>query len=100
MATRVERHLLEVETIRWPELTERERLVVAHLVSGYTSRETGERLGISPATISSHRAHIYMALSIDSAVDLVHLWYRREGRSSTQSRASVKGRWTNDAPAD
>lgn len=78
MATPVERHLLQVEAIRWPELTERERLVVAHVVSGYTALEIGERLGINPSTIAGYRAHIYMALSIGSAVDLVHLWYRRE----------------------
>lgn len=85
----MERQLLQVEASRWPELTERERTVVAHLVSGYTSREIGERLGISPATISGYRAHIYMALSIDGTVDLIHLWYQRESTDRVQRPATI-----------
>ena len=38
----------------WEKLTPREKQVVALVCLGYTNREVGEKLGISPSTVKTH----------------------------------------------
>lgn len=52
-------------------LTQRERLVLAHTVTGASSKEVARRLGISPRTVEFHRANIMRKLGAKNTVDLV-----------------------------
>jgi DNA-binding CsgD family transcriptional regulator len=52
-------------------LTPRERAVLAHLVTGATSKEAGRALGISPRTVDFHRADILKRLNAKNLVDLM-----------------------------
>jgi DNA-binding CsgD family transcriptional regulator len=52
-------------------LTPRERIVLAQLVTGATSKEAGRALGISPRTIDFHRADIMKKLGAKNLADLV-----------------------------
>jgi DNA-binding CsgD family transcriptional regulator len=53
-------------------LTPRERIVLAQLVRGATSKEAGRVLGISPRTVEFHRANIMKKLGARNLVELVH----------------------------
>jgi DNA-binding NarL/FixJ family response regulator len=48
------------------DLTRREREVLRLLAAGYSNREIGEQLYISPTTAASHVAHIFDKLGVDS----------------------------------
>lgn len=47
-------------------LTEREREVLAEMVSGGTQREIAERLFVSPSTVNTHIQHVYEKLHVHS----------------------------------
>jgi PAS domain S-box-containing protein len=53
------------------ELTPREREITGHVVSGRTSREIAEILGISRRTVEVHRARLLAKLSARNAAELV-----------------------------
>lgn len=57
-------------------LTEREREVVRLAARGYTAREIGDRLFISPRTVETHLANAYPKLGVGSKRDLI----RRAGQ--------------------
>jgi DNA-binding CsgD family transcriptional regulator len=52
-------------------LTERERVALAQIVRGASSKEAGRILGVSPRTIEFHRANIMKKLAVKNTVDLV-----------------------------
>ena len=52
-------------------LTLREREVARHVVSGLTSKEIGQALGISPRTVEVHRAALMRKLGVGRAAELV-----------------------------
>jgi DNA-binding CsgD family transcriptional regulator len=52
-------------------LTPRERMVLAQIVRGASSKEAARTLGIGPRTIEFHRAHIMQKLGAKNTVDLV-----------------------------
>lgn len=52
-------------------LTARERAILAQILRGSTSKETGRMLGISPRTVEFHRANIIKKLNAKNTVDLV-----------------------------
>ncbi len=52
-------------------LTSRERQVMQLIVSGSTSKEMAERLGISARTIEVHRAHIMLKMHTKRVPELV-----------------------------
>jgi two-component system, LuxR family, response regulator FixJ len=54
-------------------LTERERVVLAQIVRGASSKEAGRSLNISPRTVEFHRANIMQKLGAKNAVDLVRI---------------------------
>jgi DNA-binding CsgD family transcriptional regulator len=54
-------------------LTQREREVLAEIMSGASNKEAGRRLGISPRTIEVHRARIMDKLGAKNAADLVRI---------------------------
>jgi DNA-binding CsgD family transcriptional regulator len=54
-------------------LTARERIVLAHIVRGASSKEAARSLDVSPRTIEFHRANIMQKLGAKNAVNLVHI---------------------------
>jgi DNA-binding CsgD family transcriptional regulator len=54
-----------------PELTEREREVLAWLGEGHTNREIAEALGLSIRTVEWHRARLQWKLGVSRRADLV-----------------------------
>lgn len=52
-------------------LTPRERIVMAHIVSGASSKEVARALNISPRTVEFHRANILRKLGARNTVELV-----------------------------
>ena len=61
----------------WPatlaELTPREHAVLAQIVAGASSKEAGQRLGISPRTVEFHRANILQKLKAKNTAELVRI---------------------------
>ena len=53
-------------------LTPRERMTLAQINRGTSSKEAGRRLGISPRTIDFHRANLLKKLGARNVTDLVH----------------------------
>lgn len=58
-------------------LTERERQVLHLAAEGLRNREIAERLGISPRTAESHRAHLMAKLKLRREAELVRYALRR-----------------------
>ena len=54
-------------------LTPRERVVLAQIVGGASSKEAGQALGVSPRTIEFHRANVMTKLGAKNIVDLLRL---------------------------
>lgn len=54
-------------------LTPREQAVLARIVTGASSKETAQRLGISPRTVEFHRANILQKLGAKNTADLVRI---------------------------
>jgi len=61
------------------QLTTRERVVLAQLVRGATSKEAARVLNISPRTVEFHRANIMKKLGARNLVELVRKVSRRGG---------------------
>ena len=55
------------------DLTPREREVLKQIVGGFSNKETGRKLGVSPRTIEVHRARIMAKLGAKNAADLVRI---------------------------
>lgn len=54
-------------------LTARERDVLEHLTTGMSSREIGERLGISARTVDVHRGNLLTKLGARNTADLIRI---------------------------
>ena len=54
-------------------LTPRERVALAQIVRGASSKEAGRMLGISPRTVDFHRANIMQKLGAKNTVDVVRI---------------------------
>lgn len=65
-------------TDRYETLSEREREIFQLLAEGRSNKETAELLGISPATVESHRGHILQKLDVHNTAELV-LYAIRKG---------------------
>lgn len=57
-------------------LTPRELQVLRLLAAGVSTRETAQRLTISPKTVETHRVRIYSKLGVKSAVELTRVAVR------------------------
>ena len=58
---------------RLQALTAREREVLEHLTTGMSSREIGERLGISARTVDVHRGNLLTKLGARNTADLIRI---------------------------
>ena len=54
-----------------PNLSERERQVLAEIATGATNREIGERLYLSPHTVKEHTSAIYRKLEVRNRAEAV-----------------------------
>jgi len=61
----------------YESLTEREREIFQLVAEGRTSKQVGEVLSISPATVETHRARIQQKLDIHNTAELVLYAVRR-----------------------
>ncbi|MBV9905169.1 MAG: helix-turn-helix transcriptional regulator, partial [Alphaproteobacteria bacterium] len=52
-------------------LTERERVILAQLVEGASSKQVARSLGISPRTVEFHRANLLRKLEARNAAELI-----------------------------
>lgn len=57
------------------ELSIREREVLDAFSGGFSSREIGQQLGISPRTVEVHRANIISKLNVDNSISAARLRY-------------------------
>jgi two-component system response regulator DctR len=62
---------------RVAELTERERVVLEHVVQGLSSKSIAKALDISYRTVELHRSHIMEKLQVRSAAELIRLVLKR-----------------------
>jgi DNA-binding CsgD family transcriptional regulator len=53
-------------------LTPKERVALAQIIRGASSKEAGRTLGISPRTVDFHRANLLKKLGARNATDLAH----------------------------
>ena len=63
---------------RYESLSEREREVFQLIAEGHTNKEIATRLSVSPATVDTHRAHIFQKLDVHNTAELV-LYAVRKG---------------------
>jgi len=73
------RHLTDKGlTDRYDSLSEREREIFQLIAEGRSNKETAELLGVSPATVETHRGHILQKLDVHNTAELV-LYAVRKG---------------------
>lgn len=65
------KHAHTVEKVSGGKLSRREREILSLIANGYTNKEIGRCLGVSPRTIEAHRTHIREKLDIDRTADLI-----------------------------
>jgi len=72
------RHLAEKGVVdRYQLLSEREREVLQLVVEGRSNKEAAEVLGLSPATVDTHRSNILQKLNVHNTAELVLFAIRR-----------------------
>lgn len=72
------RHLAEKGIIdRYDALSEREREIFQLIAEGHSNKDIAEILSISPATVETHRAHIFQKLGLHNTVEVVLYAVRR-----------------------
>lgn len=65
------------EQDRFDRLSEREREVLKLVAAGYTAREIGDLLSISPKSVETYRARVMEKLELSTRADLVRYALRR-----------------------
>jgi two-component system response regulator FixJ len=76
----------EIASARMAQLTDREREVLALVVSGRANKEIARELNISPRTIEIHRAHVMEKMEAGSLAELVRLTLRVGDTGSSSFR--------------
>lgn len=76
----------EVVRDRYHTLTGREREVLQLTAEGYTSREIGEKLGISHRTVEKHRENLQAKLELRNAVEMAAYAHQRGLIQNAQPR--------------
>jgi FixJ family two-component response regulator len=56
---------------RYAQLSGREREVLGLIVEGFTNKEIGRTLSLSPRTVETHRANLFAKLETDSLAQLI-----------------------------
>jgi DNA-binding NarL/FixJ family response regulator len=72
------RHLSQKGIVdRYASLSEREREIFQLIAEGHSNKEIAEILSVSPATVETHRAHIFQKLDVHNTAELVLYAVRR-----------------------
>jgi DNA-binding NarL/FixJ family response regulator len=72
------RHLAQKGIVdRYDSLSEREREIFQLIAEGHTNKEIADLLHVSPATVETHRAHIFQKLDVHNTAELVLYAVRR-----------------------
>jgi two-component system, NarL family, response regulator NreC len=72
------RHLTQKGLVdRYDLLSEREREVLQLIAEGQTNKEVADTLSVSPATVETHRAHIFQKLDVHNTAEVVLYAVRR-----------------------
>ena len=72
------RHLADKGIVdRYDALSEREREIFQLIAEGHSNKEIADILSISPATVESHRAHIFQKLDLHNTAEVVLYAVRR-----------------------
>jgi two-component system, NarL family, response regulator NreC len=64
-------------TDRYDALSEREREIFQLIAEGHSNKEIADVLSISPATVETHRAHIFQKLDLHNTAEVVLYAVRR-----------------------
>jgi DNA-binding NarL/FixJ family response regulator len=64
-------------TDRYELLSDREREVLQLMAEGHSSKSIAARLGVAPATVETHRAHVFEKLDLHSIAEVVLYAVRR-----------------------
>jgi len=64
-------------TDRYETLSEREREIFQLIAEGHSNKSIAALLGVSPATVETHRAHIFEKLDVHNTAELVLYAVRR-----------------------
>ena len=57
--------------VRTPPLTERQRMVIAHVRLGFSNREIGDKLEISEDGVKAHLSRLYLRYGVTNRVELL-----------------------------
>lgn len=71
----------------WDSLTVAERNVVALVTEGLTNPQIGKRLFVSPRTVQSHLAHVFVKLQVSTRAELAVLATQRAVEQHSDSRS-------------
>lgn len=72
------RHLADKGIVdRYDVLSEREREIFQLIAEGHSNKEIADILSISPATVETHRAHIFQKLDLHNTAEVVLYAVRR-----------------------
>ena len=67
-----QRHRVDLETReRFQQLSGREREVLGMIVAGLTNKEIARAIGLSPRTVETHRANVFLKLQTESLAQLI-----------------------------
>jgi len=64
-------------TDRYELLSDREREVLQLMAEGHSTKSIAARLGVAPATVETHRAHVFEKLDLHSIAEVVLYAVRR-----------------------
>jgi DNA-binding CsgD family transcriptional regulator len=56
---------------RTPQLTDRQRMVIAHVRQGFSNREIGDKLEISEDGVKAHLSRLYLRYGVTNRVELL-----------------------------
>ena len=72
------RHLAEKGIVdRYDALSEREREIFQLIAEGHSNKDIADVLSISPATVETHRAHVFQKLDLHNTAEVVLYAVRR-----------------------
>jgi DNA-binding CsgD family transcriptional regulator len=76
---------------RTAQLTDRQRMVIAHVRQGYSNREIGDKLAISEDGVKAHLSRLYLRYGVTNRVELITSVDETAGQPLPVASASSNG---------